>query len=508
MPALLPLCVVPLMTCAAIGAQTGLPAPPPAALLPEAEYVKRLDIAMDGIDLPVLDRSHPPIRGMEVTQIEPGTQGEALGVVVGERMIDVDGVAVDTIPGYHAARHRHSAQKVTMWNRETGRRVVDLAAGHEGIWIKPVEPHVEAAYLASAGRSPAWDAAMVAACLTFHEDPALALTALAHAYASGYRGHFLRPLQAGALAALRRYAESSTAGEADLDGARTAEGVHGLRTLYGAALVDGRLADAQGVLARFPDLGGPPAAAAPYIAALAARRAPLEDPLTAYAAAAHIDLTGMMRCSRTSDDAGFEDMTKTLVDVRDHLDFIDCTSPVDHCFWFEIAMPTVDAVACELEFTADFANTFSAEQHVNLSIGDPHALQALDDDFRLYAMDYTLRLDHRHDALVYLRGLPPGTVPIPRPAGLENTFTVRLARKGGLVAWSLDGQRFGCQPILGQEGPKSLYVYSTGCHFHLRAMDLECFDAQPPKGWTAVVRKKAQPAVAPFVPDPKGAAGF
>jgi hypothetical protein len=344
---------------------------------------------------------------------------------------------------------------------------------------------------------------MVAAALAFRQDPEFAMSALAHAYAVGYRGSFLRPLQAGACAALGRYAESAAVAEMDLAGTRSAAAVHGLRTLYGAAFIEGRLADAQAVLTRFPELRQDTSGFAPYLADLAARtarHAAVANPLDAFAAAPHHDLTGMMHGTHLTDD-----ITAALADVRDGVDTIDCDSRSEGCFWFEVALPEVDALAFEIDFEATFASEGFSAQHVDVSIAAPRSGQDLDDDFRLYAMDWTVRLNHLHDALVYLRGLPRGTVPVPRLTGLHNHYKLLIARKDGMVAWSLNGQRYGCQPIRGQSGPKSFYVYSTSCHFIVRGLGISSFDAQPPAGWRPVERKRAAPE---SVPDPKGAADF
>ncbi len=345
---------------------------------------------------------------------------------------------------------------------------------------------------------------MTAAAIASRLDPELALTALAHAYAKGYRGIYLRSLQVNASAALGRYADASAAAALDPDGMRNAPGMHGLRTMYGAALVDGRLADAKAVLTRYPELRQSTDGFAPYLAELAdrqARHVPVVDPLADYAASPHFDLIGMMHASRPDGD-----MTKAVRDIHDRTDTADCTMKAPYCFWFEIALPAVDALACSLEFEADFDNSVYAQQHVNVSIGPPGDAQDVDNDYRLYGVDYTVRLTYAHEAMVYLRGLPRGTVPIPRHKGLRNTYTLRIARKAGMIAWSLDGQRFGCQPIMESPDAKSLYIYATSCHFILRGLDIDCFDAKPPEGWKPPERKRPAPVQEPA--GPKGAGDF
>jgi hypothetical protein len=481
-------------------------APAPRALLDESAFGMALDrvIVPDGIR--ALEAARCPAGGLEVFAVEEGSQSARLGIALRDVLVDLDGAPLDTLEDLRRARQGALAPQVlTLWNDDDGRRTLTLDLGHLGLWLTPAVRRPASGYLASAERSPAWDRLLVGAALTAHDDPELALTALAHAQALGYRGPFLSALQATATCALGRYAEASLALEAGLPAARSAAGADALRTLYSAALVDGRLEEARAVLARFPELGEDGSGFAPYLADLAARRArhaPPVDPLDAVAATPPIDLRGVMRCT-----CDRQDITDVIVDPANWADCFDVDCQVGRNKFFEIEVPPVATLDCTVVCDLTFWNRGINAQRFDLSIADPGNLQRpyFFCDPANADLDFSAQVTNHHDAGLVLRDLPHATVPIPHLVGNEHVFSVHVAIRDGLVGWSINGRRFAPVPLIGRPGPKSLYVFIVGGHLKVTHFELSTHDPAPPAGWKPL---PPPPPARPAVPEALGAADF
>ena len=164
-------------------------------------WQRRFDAALAELGgIKGLEESKAPDFGDEILRVRPGQPADALGIVIGDILTQVDDVVLRGIDLNTARRNR--PQKITVVGKNAQPRILDINPGLIGIDMETLF-RPELVYIRRGTRGPAWDAFAAVGAAYSQRDPALAETAWRAAIAAGYKPDFISDL-CGALIAWRQ----------------------------------------------------------------------------------------------------------------------------------------------------------------------------------------------------------------------------------------------------------------------------------------------------------------